>query len=473
VPAPASFHIHSQRSLREVVFRLIDTVMMMVVLRLAIGYSPLLGIDDLLVIGALTLLLHLVASEASGLYRNWRGATASQEVWCVFLGWIYTAPAVLGIGMLTQCSAQITYQSKMIWLFASPVAMSGARILFRTLLCTLRKRGFNTQRYAICGVNKLGMQLVRNVESSPELGMTFAGYFDDRPKSRTVEGLKESNECLCHSGTLDDLAEMARGGEVQTIFITFPMRAEERIRQYLHKLGDTTASVYIVPDFFVFQLLHARWNQIHGMPVVSLFETPIVGIDGVLKRGFDLVVASSLLLLLAVPMAVIALLIKITSPGPVFFRQKRYGLAGEEIHVLKFRSMACCDNGPVVRQATRGDSRVTPLGRFIRKTSIDELPQLFNVILGNMSLVGPRPHAKAHNELYRPLIDGYMLRHKVKPGITGLAQVCGWRGETQTIDKMVGRIECDHRYIREWSLWMDIKILFRTALIVLQHENAY
>jgi putative colanic acid biosynthesis UDP-glucose lipid carrier transferase len=257
------------------------------------------------------------------------------------------------------------------------------------------------------------------------------------------------------------------------IYITFPMRAEQRIRTYLSKLGDTTASVYIVPDFFVFQMLSARWNQIDGLPVVSVFETPISGIDGVLKRGFDLVVGILALAIVAAPMALIAIAIKLTSPGPIFFRQKRYGLSGEQIGVWKFRSMRVCENGDQVKQASRTDDRITPLGRILRKTSLDELPQLFNVIDGSMSLVGPRPHANAHNEQYRSLIDGYMLRHKVKPGITGLAQVNGARGETETLDKMERRIEFDHRYIREWSLWMDVKIIVKTALVVFRQENAY
>jgi putative colanic acid biosynthesis UDP-glucose lipid carrier transferase len=228
-----------------------------------------------------------------------------------------------------------------------------------------------------------------------------------------------------------------------------------------------------VPDFFVFQMLHARWSQIDGLPVVSVFETPISGIDGVLKRGFDLVVGLTALALLAPIMAACGLAIKLTSPGPIFFRQKRYGLSGEEIGVWKFRSMRVMENGGAVQQASRDDQRITSVGRILRKTSLDELPQLLNVIGGSMSLVGPRPHASAHNEQYRSLIDGYMLRHKVKPGITGLAQVNGARGETETLDKMERRVEFDHRYIREWSLWMDVKILIKTALVVFRQENAY
>jgi len=200
---------------------------------------------------------------------------------------------------------------------------------------------------------------------------------------------------------------------------------------------------------------------------------PLYGIDGLAKRSADLLLGSIGLAAAAVPMLVIAAAIKLTSPGPVFFRQRRYGLDGREIQVWKFRSMTCCDNGDDVRQATREDARVTRVGGILRRTSLDELPQLFNVIEGTMSLVGPRPHASVHNEQYRSLIDGYMLRHKVKPGITGLAQVNGFRGETETLEKMERRVACDHQYIREWSFWMDLRILARTLAVVLAQRNAY
>jgi putative colanic acid biosynthesis UDP-glucose lipid carrier transferase len=251
------------------------------------------------------------------------------------------------------------------------------------------------------------------------------------------------------------------------------MRAEERIRNVLTELADTTASVYIVPDFFVFELLHARWTNINGLPAVSVFENPLYGADGLLKRCVDLVAGALMLAAVALPMLVIAWLVKRSSPGPVFFRQRRYGLDGREILVWKFRTMTCCDDGSNVRQASRDDDRVTRIGRFLRRSSLDELPQLFNVINGSMSLVGPRPHANAHNEQYRSVIDGYMLRHKVKPGITGLAQVNGYRGETETLEKMEKRVACDHQYIREWSFWMDVKILAKTLGVVVAQRNAY
>jgi putative colanic acid biosysnthesis UDP-glucose lipid carrier transferase len=465
-----SYSVRTHRSLVDLAYRLVDAAAIIAAALVAADRTPGDSLPYVAAIAATTLLVHTIAIEISGLYRNWRGSNLSLELWCVLTNWIYTAPAVLGVGLLTQYNAELSYATKVLWLCLTPAAMASGRVVLRMVLRNLRKRGFNTRRFAICGVNKLAMQLARNVQNSPELGLQFVGYFDDRPQSRTQQSAGESRP---HAGNLAELVELAKAGGVDMIFITFPMRAEQRIREYLRRLGDTTASVYIVPDFFVFQMLHARWSQIDGLPIVSVFETPITGIDGVLKRGFDLIVGGTALLLLSPVMLACVFAVKLTSPGPVFFRQKRYGLSGDEIGVWKFRSMKVMENGGQVKQASRDDDRITPLGRILRKTSLDELPQLFNVIGGSMSLVGPRPHASAHNEQYRSLIDGYMLRHKVKPGITGLAQVNGWRGETETLEKMERRVEFDHRYIREWSLWMDVKILIKTALVVFRQENAY
>ncbi|MBX3427515.1 MAG: undecaprenyl-phosphate glucose phosphotransferase [Pirellulales bacterium] len=464
------FHVRTDRSIVDVAYRLLDAAAILCATLAATRYTDDEHLPNLAVVGATTLLVHMVAVEVSGLYRSWRGAKIALELWCVLATWLYTAPAVLGVGLFTKFNAEFTYKTKLVWLALTPLAMISGRIAYRLVLRNLRSRGFNTQRFAICGVNKLGVQLARNVQNAPELGLEFVGFFDDRPQHRTEQELGETPP---HAGNLPELVQLARAGGVDMVFITFPMRAEKRIRDYLTQLGDTTASVYIVPDFFVFQMLHARWSSIDGLPVVSVFETPMSGIDGVLKRGFDVLVGGALLAVLAVPMLAIAAAVKCSSPGPVFFRQKRYGLSGEEIRVWKFRSMRVCEDGAQVRQATQHDDRITPVGRMLRKTSLDELPQLFNVLGGSMSLVGPRPHATAHNEQYRSLIDGYMLRHKVKPGITGLAQVNGARGETETLEKMERRITLDHRYIREWSLGMDLKILVKTALVVFRQENAY
>ena len=450
--------------------RLLDAAAISLMTGVALRHTDGAGLSDLLAIAAASILIYHAVADFSGLYRSWRGTRLRGELGCVFVAWAYTVPLILGIGLVTQYNAKIAYPSKLIWIFVTPIVMTVGRVVLRKFQQRLRARGFNTRNYAICGVNELGIQLARNIAAAPEIGLRLAGFYDDRPANRTTE---LPNDIGRRIGNLEELVRRARLGTVDIVYITFPMRAEARIRSLLEQLADSAASVYIVPDFFVFELLHARWTNTGGLPAVSVFENPLYGVDGLLKRTADLTLGTLLLAAAAVPMLAISLLVKLSSPGPVFFRQKRYGLDGREILVWKFRTMTCCDDGPVVRQATVNDDRVTPLGRTLRRLSLDELPQLFNVLEGSMSLVGPRPHANAHNEQYRRLIGGYMLRHKVKPGITGLAQVSGYRGETETLEKMARRVACDHQYIREWSFWLDVKILVKTLKVVFARTGAY
>jgi putative colanic acid biosynthesis UDP-glucose lipid carrier transferase len=252
-----------------------------------------------------------------------------------------------------------------------------------------------------------------------------------------------------------------------------PLRAEDRLRQVAESLLDTTASVYYVPDVFIFSLLSSSLTDLRGIPLIALWETPFFGVNGWLKRAEDLVLASLILILVSPLLLFIALGVKLSSPGPIIFKQRRYGLDGHEIMVYKFRTMKVCEDGLDISQATKNDSRVTPFGRFLRRTSLDELPQFFNVLAGSMSIVGPRPHAVAHNEYYRRLIPGYMLRHKVRPGLTGWAQINGWRGETETLEKMEKRVEFDLDYLRRWSLWFDLRIIIITILRSFRDSHAY
>ncbi|MGE5794143.1 MAG: undecaprenyl-phosphate glucose phosphotransferase, partial [Bacteroidota bacterium] len=272
-------------------------------------------------------------------------------------------------------------------------------------------------------------------------------------------------------GALARLADYARSHRVDVIYIALPMASQPRILKLLEDLRDTTASIYFVPDIFVSDLIQARVDSIGGLPVVAVCETPFYGFNGLAKRLSDIVLASLILALLAPLMAVIAAGVKLSSPGPALFKQRRYGVDGRKIVIYKFRTMTVAEDGDVVRQATRNDSRVTRFGAFLRRTSLDELPQFINVLQGRMSVVGPRPHAVAHNEMYRKLIRGYMIRHKVRPGITGLAQVNGYRGETETVEKMKLRIEHDLAYLRNWSLRLDLAIILRTAIIVLAGDR--
>ncbi len=415
-----------------------------------------------------------VAAEITGLYRSWHGVSSERELLCNSITWLGTVPVLVLVGFLIgrldQVTSELTRNGMLGWFFVAPLAMTILRAAMRIVQYVLRANGYNVRGFAIVGINEIGFELARSIECSPQLGLKMIGFYDDRPSERLPSLPSNLGAKI---GNIDLLIDQARAGEVRIIYITLPLRAEQRVKNVLARLADSTANVYLVPDFFVFELLKLRWTNIGGLPAVSVFENPFYGIDGAVKRAVDLLLASLLLAVLAIPMAVIGLAVKLTSCGPAIFRQKRYGLDGKPISVWKFRSMTVCENGSVVAQATRNDARVTPLGAILRRTSLDELPQLFNVIEGSMSLVGPRPHANAHNEHYRKQIQGYMLRHKVKPGITGLAQVSGWRGETDTLEKMQRRIECDLAYIREWSLWLDLKILFRTIFTVLLKQNAY
>ena len=356
------------------------------------------------------------------------------------------------------------------WTLLTPVLVCLARMLVRVAERFRLRQGIGTRRVAIAGMNDLGLQVARNISQNPGLGLVLSGFYDDRETDRLPGADSETPE---FQGSIESMIEAAQSNQFDIVLISLPMRAEDRIKFILDKLSDSTTSVYIVPDFFVFELMHSQWTSFDGIPAVSVFESPLYGVDGVSKRLADVVLATTALTVAAIPMTLIAAAIKLTSTGPVFFRQKRYGMDGREILVWKFRSMTTTDNGPEVKQATKGDARITPLGAILRKTSLDELPQLLNVIEGTMSLVGPRPHASAHNEQYRGQIRGYMLRHKIRPGITGLAQVEGCRGETDTLDKMQRRVDFDHRYIRDWSLWLDIKIMLKTLIVAWRQPEAY
>jgi undecaprenyl-phosphate glucose phosphotransferase len=461
--------IHQQISVLGSLYRLVDAASVAGGLSLALWVVGRLQFDYLLP-GAVAIIVHYLVAEISGMYRSWRGRSSNRETYATLCTWFVTFALLGGLGFATVRLLEYPRLMLGVWFLGTALCLVLSHGLLRSAQRSLWLRGLHTRGCAIVGVTELGIQLARNILDTPELGLKLAGYYDDRPPERSPQlppGLKQ------RIGNIDDLVADARAGFIDRIYITFPMRAEERIRGVLSKFADTTASVYIVPDFFVFQMLHSRWTDIGGLPAVSVFENPLYGVDGLVKRAFDLVVAGLSLLVLAVPMTVIAIAIKLTSRGPVLFRQRRYGLDGREILVWKFRTMTVCEDGHAVAQATKSDARVTSLGAVLRRTSLDELPQLFNVLGGSMSLVGPRPHAAAHNEQYRKMIEGYMLRHKVKPGITGLAQVRGWRGETDTLEKMQRRVECDHEYIREWSLWLDVTILIRTIFVVLLRKNAY
>ena len=386
----------------------------------------------------------------------------------VVMPWFFLSGLILLFGYSTGYLDFFPPNLVMAWMLITPAAMWVAHRVVRKILPRLLLLEGGRRRAIIVGAGNLGTELRGRFANDSSLGVDVAGFFDDRTLDRT--DLVDPNKLL---GRLADIPAYVNRNGIDLVYITLPMASQPRTLSVLDALRDTTASVYFVPDIFVSDLIQARVDHIHGMPVVALTETPTLGVSGIGKRISDVVIAGLILLLIWPVLLILAAGVKLSSPGPVIFKQRRYGLDGQEILVYKFRSMRVCDDGAVIQQAGRCDPRTTRFGAFIRRTSLDELPQFINVLQGRMSVVGPRPHAVAHNEQYRKLIKGYMLRHKVKPGITGWAQVNGLRGETETLDKMRARVQYDIDYMRNWSLVFDLMIIVKTVAVVWRDQNAY
>lgn len=351
------------------------------------------------------------------------------------------------------------------WATITPLILILVHLVVRSVYYRffVLKKSFD--KAVIVGVNELSVALARNLEQSI-YEVDCLGFFDDRCLTR----LPDAQSLL---GDIKSTAQFVKDNKIKIVFIALPMTLQHRVDALLEGLRDTTVSVYYLPDVRTVDMIQSRSFDVEGVPVIALCETPFTGRKAVIKRLSDIVLSLLILILISPVLLFCAIGVKLSSPGPILFKQRRYGLDGEEILVYKFRSMTVCENGPVVTQATRNDARITPFGNFLRRKSLDELPQFINVLQGRMSIVGPRPHAVAHNELYRTQIQGYMIRHKVKPGITGWAQVNGARGETDTIYKMERRIHYDLEYLRTWSLAMDLLIILRTVGVVIKDENAY
>ena len=393
---------------------------------------------------------------------NWQLARS------ILMGWFVIASILIIFGYISSFIYLYDREAILIWLWLAPVSLFALNAALRGFAPSLANVQGAAKRAVIAGVNEHGISLAREIQQNPYNPTQVAGFFDDRVTERV--GILTDLSLL---GSLSQLPQYVRQNNIEAIYISLPMASQPRILKLLDELCDTTVSIYFVPDMFITDLMQGRMDTVGEIPVVAVCETPFTGVNGMIKRISDIVIASVILVLISPLMLLIALVIWITTRGPIIFQQRRYGLNGEQIIVSKFCSMIVCEDGDTVRQASKNDSRITPFGAFLRKTSLDELPQFFNVLQGRMSIVGPRPHAVAHNELYRTLIKGYMVRHKVKPGITGWAQVNGWRGETDTLEKMKHRIEFDLAYLRNWSLRLDLHIILKTITVVIKDKHAY
>ena len=355
----------------------------------------------------------------------------------------------------------------MVWGIATPVLQWLATMIGRQIVTRHAARPESRRTVVVVGAGALGVKVARALQDATR-GVEFLGYFDDRTDGRLDDEAR--SQVL---GNLSQVGTFAATRGIREVYITLPLGSQPRIVELLDQLQGTTASLFFVPDVFGISIIQGRLQDMNGVPVVGICETPFTGTNLLVKRLSDLVIASIIVVLISPLLAAIAIGVKLSSPGPVIFKQRRNGLDGDEIVVYKFRSMTTQDDGQVVVQATRNDPRITRFGAFLRSTSLDELPQFLNVLQGTMSIVGPRPHAVTHNDAYRQIIKAYMVRHKVKPGITGWAQINGQRGETDTIEKMRTRVEYDLEYLRNWSLGLDLRIIAGTIRVLFFDRHAY
>ena len=423
----------------------------------AFGYKYVL-------ISLFVLVIFQMIGGITDFYRSWRGVDISAELILILKNWTLSFLLMLGFFSLVR-SFDFNLRLLLPWFLIVVAGFIACRSSIRLGSGLLRKLGYNTRNVAVVGLLPAGINLLKSFIDEPWLGFVVKGFYDDCTS--------HDNHDVPYAGNIQQLITDARDGKLDRIYIALGMKDELKIKNIVSQLTDTTCSVILIPDLFTFNILQSRTEEINGVPVVPLFDTPLNGINMVFKRLEDIIVSSFILLIISPVLILIACIVKITSSGPVIFRQVRYGMDGKPIKVWKFRTMTVIENDAEVIQATKNDIRVTKVGKFLRSTSLEELPQFFNVLFGHMSVVGPRPHAVSHNEQYRSLIQGYMLRHKVKPGITGLAQINGWRGETDTLEKMEKRVELDLEYIRSWSIFLDLKIIFLTIFKGFVNKAAY
>ncbi|XPF95068.1 undecaprenyl-phosphate glucose phosphotransferase [Colwellia sp. RE-S-Sl-9] len=451
-----------------VVYRLIDLSVIHLMIVLAIYSYSLTYTKEYFELSLIASIGFFLTAESFALYRSWRAGFFNEIVFYTFISWGCAAVLIITYMFFTKQSEDFSRVTVVIWFISTFISLVAWRLLFNRFLARIRRKGLNTRSVAIIGVTKSGKRLAQQILDHPETGFRLTAVFDDRVPERL-----EATYHAWLEGKIKEGVERAKNNEFDVVYIALPMVAEARIKHILQLLGDTTANVQLVPDLFVYTLMNASMSHIGNIQTISVYDNPMRGGNAALKRFEDILFSLGILTLISIPLLLIAIAVKVTSKGPVIFKQNRYGLDGKKIKVWKFRSMTVTENSDVVTQATKGDARITPLGAFLRRTSLDELPQFINVLQGRMSVVGPRPHAVAHNESYRKQVDFYMLRHKVRPGITGWAQVNGWRGETDTIDKMEMRIKYDLEYIRNWTLWLDVKIIIFTVFRSFNDKNAY
>ncbi|HVL76957.1 MAG TPA: undecaprenyl-phosphate glucose phosphotransferase [Noviherbaspirillum sp.] len=402
------------------------------------------------------------------LYTSWRGRSLSD----LFLRLAGAWAVVLLLGLFFSYLIHHVGLASRMWMFYWYATGITLLVVYRVgvyyALRYLRMKGMNNKRVVIVGYGSTGQEMHRRA-----LQQDWTGYEVKAVHADCIDAQQLKDPSIRRLENLEDLHDYVEANHIHEIWITLPLADSAKLQELQYVMRNTLVDIRWVPDVLGLQLLSHRMDNFLGLPVVDLNQPISSGVSGVSKDIFDKVFAACALVMLIPLFFVLAILIKASSPGPVFFKQPRLGLNGRPFNVYKFRTMKVHKEDKRVTQATRNDPRITPIGAFLRRTSLDELPQFFNVLMGDMSVVGPRPHAIEHNEMYKDLLEMYMLRHRVKPGITGWAQIHGYRGETDTVDKMAARVQFDLDYIQNWSLWMDIRIIVWTAFKGWTGKNAY
>ena len=405
------------------------------------------------------LLLAILLFHKFGFYSAWRNSSLASEIRTVTVGWSSVMIALSLFFFLTKSGAEFSRVWALLWFGVGLAGLLFVRAVLRLFLRWLRRKGYNLRKVVIVGKDPLMGQLATRLAHAPWMGLAVVG------REALTSGIDVDGAALNERINLLG---------VDQVWITLPLKDEPLLQSVIAALSLSPVEIRYVPDLFGFRLFSHSVSEVAGLPVINLSSTPMEGFNRVVKEVEDRVLALIILVLILPLLLLLAVGVKLSSPGPVFFRQQRNGWGGKPIYVLKFRSMVVHQEAlGTVTQASKQDSRITPFGAFLRRTSLDELPQFWNVLTGEMSIVGPRPHAVAHNDQYKVLVDDYMLRHRVKPGITGWAQVNGYRGETDTLDKMQKRVEYDLYYIEHWSLGLDLKIIFLTVFKGFVNKNAY
>lgn len=424
-----------------------------------------------------------------GIYRGWRGIAMGIELRTLITAWITVVVALLSIGAITQLAQDYSVGWFVSYTLIGGSLLASSRLALRSILKWMRSVGMNQRKIVLVGGGSLACRVAMRLKGAPWTGLVLQGFFGDHQEPASDQSLQiganEStlaSQCTSPSpalpvkrlGGLLDVASYVEEHGIDQVWLAMPLSDADVMRRVLHNLRHSTADIRFVPDIFGFRLLNHSVTSIADVPVVNLTSTPMMGINRLVKAVEDWLLAFMITVAISPIMLVIAIAVRLSSEGPILFKQLRHGWDGRPIKVYKFRTMYIHQEGANrVTQATKDDPRVTPIGRFLRKTSLDELPQFINVLQGVMSVVGPRPHAIQHNEEFKDQVDRYMLRHKVKPGITGWAQVNGYRGETDTLFKMQKRVEYDLYYIENWSLSFDLKIVFMTFYRGFVGKNVY